>query len=84
MLDTLEAINVTNLRAGDRVMLKDYSDEYLVVRNITVRTAHTVVAFMDVSDPYRIREHYVEYGNSVYLEAHSGTVLDILHRKRIN
>ena len=82
MSATLEQIPVTQLRAGDRVLLSDYSNDYLVVSNITVRSAHTVVAYISITNSNRIKHHYVEYGNSVSLAGHRGAVLDITYGKR--
>ena len=70
MSTTLEAINVTQLRAGDRVLVDNYSNDYLVVSSITVRTAHTEVVYISITDSNRIKEHRVEYGNSVILDTH--------------
>ena len=70
MSTTLERINVTQLRPGDRVHVDSYSNDYLVVNNITVRTAHTAVAYISITDSNRIKEHHVEYGNSVILDTH--------------
>lgn len=82
MSTTLEAINVTQLQAGDRVMVDEYSNDYLVVSSITVRTAHTEVVYISITDNNRIKEHRMEYGNSVNLPGHRGVVLDITYRKR--
>ena len=70
MSATLEAINVTQLRPGDLVHVDTYSNDYLVVSSILVRTAHTAVTYISITDSNRIKHHHVEYGNSVNLDTH--------------
>lgn len=70
MSATLEAINVTQLRPGDRVHVDSYSNDYLVVSSTIVRTAHTAVTYISITDNNRIKQHHVEYGNSVNLDTH--------------
>jgi hypothetical protein len=70
MLATIESINVTQLRAGDRVMVDTHSTNYLVVLSSIVRTAHTAITYIDITERNRIKEHHIEYGNSVNLDTH--------------